>query len=164
MDQLEKSHNNTCVNCTIIKEPSVFPCHVCERKMCFYKCNTCDTVSDIIDVCSPKCKQILNGEAHLVPIQYEHKTVMVIEDFDDILGLKVIDHFLLNQILTDTQKEKMNKECSTCKEEKYRLLPYKCSLCKESYTYEVECGHCYDGEAYICDDCENLIDNVDITN
>jgi len=143
-----------CANCTEMKILVDFPCHVCQRKMAYYKCEVCENAAGIIDICSPKCQQILNGEAHIVPIQYNHQTVMVIEDFDDIIGLKVVNHYLLNQILTHQQKAMLKSKCNNCKENTHSLLPYKCWSCKDVYTYEVECDKCYNKNGYLCDECD----------
>lgn len=145
-----------CQKCTNVMEPHQFPCIVCNRLMCYNNCKECDgEAKSLVDACSPKCKQILNGEAHIVPIQYNHETVMMIEDFDEYMGLKVTNHYLLQQILTDEQKEKLKKTSDeTDQEKKYQLLPYKCWSCKEVYTYEVECTHDYNKNGYLCDECD----------
>ena len=149
--------NIICQKCEGIMETCQFPCNVCARLMCYNNCQKCNgEAKPLMDACSYKCKQIMNGEAHIVPIQYQHKTVMVIEDFDEYMGLKVTDHYLLHQVLTDEQKEKMKEKCKECKEEEnmYKLLPYKCWSCKDVYTYEVECAKCYNKNGYLCDECD----------
>lgn len=156
---MESFENINCKNCTLIKEPVSFACYVCQRSLAYYKCPNCDDISTLLDVCSPKCRQILNGEAHIIPIEYNHQTVIIIEDFNEIMGLKVVNHTLLQQVLTEKQKDSINKLCNKCHEHNLSLLPYKCWLCKESYTYEVECSKCYNDKEYLCDECEYDIVN-----
>lgn len=149
-----------CQECQKLKNPIQFPCSVCQRQMYYNHCDTCENaMTNVVDACSPKCKQILNGEAHIVPIQYNHDTFIVIEDFDDYVGLKVTDHVILNKVLTYEQKEKLNKTCEECKETEYGILPYKCWSCKEVYTYEIECSQCYNPNGYLCDECDYEINN-----
>jgi hypothetical protein len=144
-----------CEKCQNIKEPHQFPCVICKRLMCYNNCKICDgTPKSLFDACSPKCKQILNGEGHIIPIQHNHANVIIIEDFGEYMGLKVVDHFVLNQILTEQQKNKLDKNCDNCKTNKYTLLPYKCWSCKDVYTYEVECVTCYNKNGYLCDECD----------
>ena len=144
-----------CQKCEGIKEPHQFPCTVCPRLMCYNNCETCNgEPKSLLDGCSPKCQQILNGEAHIIPIQYNHTTFIIIEDFDEYMGLKVTDHHILNQNLTEEQKQKLKEQCNECKKAEYQLLPYKCWSCKEVYTYEVECDKCYNKNGYLCDECD----------
>lgn len=143
-----------CHTCQTLKASHQYPCVVCNRDMYYNKCFKCDNSKPLVlDSCSPKCKQILIGDAHIVPIQYNHDTFIIIEEFDEFMGLKVTNHAILKKVLTYEQKEKLKKKCTPCKNE-YRLLPYKCWSCKEVYTYEVECEKCYNKNGYLCDECD----------
>jgi hypothetical protein len=147
-----------CEQCEGIKEQHKFTCIVCQRLMAYHNCNNCNQkIENIFDVCSPKCKQIVNGEAHIIPINYNHKSLLVIEDFDEYMGLKVVDHTLLQQVLSYEQKENLNQKCKECREGTYNLLPYKCWSCKDVYTYEVSCNKCYNKNGYLCDECDYQI-------
>ena len=148
--------NILCSKCQHLRQSITFPCTVCQRHMAYFHCLKCDKpkTTSTIDICSPKCQQIFNGKAHIIPIEYNHQTVMMVEEFDDLLGLKVVNHTLLNQVLTHQQKENMGKQCEECKKGKYKLLPYKCWSCKDVYTYEIECPDCYNENGYLCDECD----------
>ena len=155
---MNKIENILCQTCITLKDPHQYPCIICERTMFYNHCYKCDGEKpSVIDACSPKWEEILRGDAHIIPIQYNYKTFIIIEDFDEIMGLKVTDHVILNQVLTYQQKEKMKQKCTECKEHEYTLLPYKCWSCKDVYTYEVECEQCYNPNGYLCDECDYQI-------
>lgn len=155
-------NDTICQNCQSVCRSNQFNCLVCQREMGYLECPKChqDTkVTSVVNVCGSKCQQILDGEAFLIPIQYEHQNVMMIEDFDEYMGLKVVNHPLLNKILTDEQKQKYQKKCQECKKNQYGLLPYRCWSCKETYSYEIECPDCYNPNGYLCDDCDHQIND-----
>jgi hypothetical protein len=158
MDTNSQLETILCQKCNELKTIHKYPCTICQRDMYYHYCNKCEEIkNNVIDVCSPKCRQILNGEAHIIPIQFNHQTFIIIEEFDDYLGLKVTDHVILNKVLSYEQKEKMKQKCEECKETEKGLLPYKCWSCKEVYTYEVECTECYNPNGYLCDECDYQI-------
>lgn len=130
-----------------------FKCFVCERHMGCSKCQ-CYKTEFILDVCSQKCQQILNGEAHIIPIYYNHEQFLVIEDFDEYMGIKVTNHRILKEVMSDEQKELFGKNCKHCTNGKYQLVPFKCNCCKENYSFDIDCYNCHENDYdYTCDEC-----------
>jgi hypothetical protein len=98
---------------------------------------------------------------------------IVIEDEDDNLVLRVINHQIFYGQLNQKDMLNINKPCQEClsqqtKDEeqledleddqiqKVGVVPLKCQSCKQNYSYFVSCLKCFkkSGLGYICDECE----------
>jgi hypothetical protein len=151
--ELSNSHK-ICSLCNEILNCVNFNCFVCERRMGCLRCNKCQITNEVLDVCSQKCRQIMNGEAHIIPLYYNHERFLVIEDFDEYMGIKVTDHKILKNVMTDTQLETFRKKCKHCEDGVYQLIPLKCKCCAENYSFDVDCSNCYvDNDGYMCEEC-----------
>lgn len=157
--------------CSMCNEKCIlktFPCMVCSNPVSGYFCEKCtDTKQilnesyDIVDTCSDKCMNILKGNGSVISIRNaEGKVLCMIDDFDDVLGITIMSRYEMDKALSEDEKTKLRSNCKECEDKsphKPNIYPFKCILCKESYTYDICCHNQYHDLDYVCDDCEEII-------
>lgn len=174
-----------CEKCSEIMQVNYNPCQVCYRETVDVRCINC--FPNILEVCSDKCREIYEGGVSVIEITNDNdETIIIIEDDDQNMVLRVINHKLFYQELNEKDSLMINKPCMNCNEDnmegnreendnnsnndekdeeedddtknKIGVVPIKCYNCKGNYSYLVVCPICYQksGIKYLCDDCESF--------
>jgi hypothetical protein len=173
--QYEKNET-PCPKCSEIMSVQYNYCQVCSRETVDIRCPIC--VPDLFDLCSDKCRLIFQERIYIAEIKNEDGiTFIIIEDEDDNMVLRVVNHQIFYSLLNEKDSLNINKPCPECstKKKKYEeeeeeeeeeqdeeliqkigIVPLKCISCKDSYSYIVGCIKCFKktGLQYICDECE----------
>jgi len=171
-----------CEKCFEMMQINYNPCQVCYRETVDVRCINC--FPSILEVCSDKCRKIYEGGISVIEITNDNdETIIIIEDDDQNMVLRVINHKLFYQELNEKDTLMINKLCKNCnidnnndeeyqqteqteedeedeeaKKNKIGVVPIKCYNCKGNYSYLVVCSICYQksGIKYLCDDCESF--------
>ena len=172
-----------CEKCFEMMQINYNPCQVCYRETVDVRCINC--FPSILEVCSDKCREIYEGGISVIEITNDNdETIIIIEDDDQNMVLRVINHKLFYQELNEKDSLMINKLCPNCnmneednnnndymnddmnenndnmndKKNKICVVPIKCYNCKGNYSYLVVCPICYQksGIKYLCDDCESF--------
>ncbi len=162
-----------CEKCYEIMQVNYNPCQVCFRETVDVRCINC--FPNILEICSDKCREIYEGGISVIEITNDNdETIIIIEDDEQNMVLRVINHKLFYQELNEKDSLMINKLCPNCNEDnmneddeddeddnknKIGVVPIKCYNCKGNYSYLVVCPVCYhkSGMKYLCDDCEEFL-------
>lgn len=157
LDQESKDRlNKPCPKCQTIQTIGFSNCNICQREKVMVRCQKC--FSSVFDLCSQKCHDIYDGKIALINIKDNSGNIFItIEDYyDGNMALRVVNHSILNQVLTDKDRKMIGNTCLDCKDN-ILLAPVKCKQCQINYSYIVQCHNCTSkkGLKYYCDDCDN---------
>jgi len=165
-----------CEKCYEIMQVNYNPCQVCFRETVDVRCINC--FPNILEICSDKCREIYEGGITVIEITNDNdEPIIIIEDDEQNMVLRVINHKLFYQELNEKDSLMINKLCPNCNmdeddngddinednendnKNKIGVVPIKCYNCKGNYSYLVVCPVCYhkSGIKYLCDDCEDFL-------
>jgi hypothetical protein len=92
------------------------PCAICSRETIDVRCINC--VPNILELCSPKCRSIYEGEMSVIEITNNNdETMIIIEDDGENMVLQVVNHNLFYQELNQKDSLTINKPCINCLED-----------------------------------------------
>ncbi len=125
----EKDKEGTpCSKCSEPMTMNYNPCNICSRETIDIRCINC--VPNILELCSPKCRSIYEGEMSVIEITNNNdETIIIIEDDGENMVLQVVNHNLFYQELNQKDSLTINKPCPNCledleNEENSRLQEY----------------------------------------
>ena len=113
----EKDKEGTpCQKCSEPMTMNYNPCNVCSRETIDIRCLNC--IPNILELCSPKCRSIYEGEMLVVEITNDKdEPIIIIEDDGENMVLQVINHNLFYQELNQKDSLMINKPCHSCLED-----------------------------------------------
>ena len=113
----EKDKEGTpCPKCSEPMKMNYNPCNVCSRETIDIRCLNC--IPNILELCSPKCRSIYEGEMLVVEITNDKdEPIIIIEDDGENMVLQVINHNLFYQELNQKDSLMINKPCPNCLED-----------------------------------------------
>ncbi len=117
------NHMQPCEKCSEPKQISYNPCQVCSRETVDVRCLNC--YPKILDLCSPKCREIYEGDMSVIEITNEHdETFIIIEDDGNNMVLRVVNHKIFYEELNEKDSKMINKLCQNCNEEENENKKY----------------------------------------
>lgn len=118
-----ENHMKPCEKCSEPKQVAYNPCQVCSRETVDVRCLNC--YPKILDLCSPKCREIYEGDMSVIEITNEHdETFIIIEDDGNNMVLQVINHKIFYEELNEKDSKMINKLCQNCNEEENENKKY----------------------------------------
>ena len=118
-----ENHMKPCEKCSEPKQVAYNPCQVCSRETVDVRCLNC--YPKILDLCSPKCREIYEGEMSVIEITNEHdETFIIIENDGNNMVLQVINHKIFYEELNEKDSKMINKLCQNCNEEENENKKY----------------------------------------
>lgn len=105
-----------CSKCSEPMKMNYNPCNVCSRETIDVRCINC--VPNILELCSPKCRSIYEGEISVIEITSDNdEPMIIIEDDGENMVLQVINHNLFYRELNQKDSLLINKPCPNCLED-----------------------------------------------
>lgn len=106
-------HLQPCPKCDELMIINYNNCQVCYRETVDVRCLNC--FPNLFDLCSPKCREIYEGGISVIEITNDDdETIVIIEDDGENMILKVINHKLFYQELSEKDIKMINKPCLEC--------------------------------------------------
>ncbi len=105
-----------CPKCSEPMKMNYNPCNVCSRETIDIRCINC--IPNILELCSPKCRSIYEGEMQVIEITNDKdETIIIVEDDGENMVLQVVNHNLFYQELNQKDSLMINKPCPSCVED-----------------------------------------------